>query len=280
MEKIAKVTNYKSKLSLYQTQTAIGQFKRIFEKLLSERLNLKRVSAPLFVEEGSGLNDDLSGFEVPVQFNAGGKNLQIVHSLAKWKRLALAEYGFHVGEGIYTDMNAIRKDEVIDSIHSVYVDQWDWEKIITKEQRTVEYLCECVKNIVSAISEAHAILKNDFSELTYVFEDKVCFITAHELYEKYPNVEPSQREYLFVKEHGTTFIIGIGDILEDGKPHGSRSPDYDDWLLNGDLIAYDRVSDRALELSSMGIRVDKNSLLNQLEKTNSTYKANLYFHKQ
>lgn len=278
MEKIKLLKNYKSKLSLYRTQTAIGQFKRIFENVLSERLNLKRVSAPLFVEKGSGLNDDLSGSETPVSFLAGGKNLQIVHSLAKWKRVALANYGFHVGEGIYTDMNAIRKDEIIDSTHSVYVDQWDWEKIIKQEDRNVEFLCECVKDIVACISVANQELRKEFTELDYVFENKVTFITAEELLLKYPNVSPEEREYLFVKENGTTFIIGIGNALKDGKPHGMRAPDYDDWALNGDLIAYDKVSDRALEISSMGIRVDKKSLTSQLEKAGANDRANLYFH--
>ena len=175
-----KEKNYKSVLSLYRTQTAIGEFKRIFERELSTALNLKRVSAPIFVDKTSGLNDDLSGTEKPVEFHAGGKDLQIVHSLAKWKRLALYEYGFHVGEGIYTDMNAIRKDEVADSTHSYYVDQWDWEKIITEKDRTIEYLKECVKNIVCTISRSHEELKKEFGEITYVFPKEVSFITAKE----------------------------------------------------------------------------------------------------
>ena len=275
-----KEKNYKSVLSLYRTQTAIGEFKRIFERELSTALNLKRVSAPIFVDKTSGLNDDLSGTEKPVEFHAGGKDLQIVHSLAKWKRLALYEYGFHVGEGIYTDMNAIRKDEVADSTHSYYVDQWDWEKIITEKDRTIEYLKECVKNIVCAISRSHEELKKEFGEITYVFPKEVSFITAKELYELYPTVCASERERLFVKEHGTTFVIGIGDNLPDGKPHGMRAPDYDDWSLNGDLLAYDPISDNALELSSMGVRVDAESLLKQLKAQGLTKRSELFFHKR
>ncbi len=279
MKNTLKRQKYKSKLSLYQTQTAIGQFKRIFENRLAEQLNLKRVSAPLFVEKGSGLNDDLSGKEEPVEFCSGGKELQIVHSLAKWKRLALAEYGFHVGEGIYTDMNAIRKEETIDSTHSIYVDQWDWEKIIEKKDRTVEYLRACVKDIAEAISLADGELKKYYPELDYTFENKVTFITSEELFKLYPNLLPDERENLFVKENGTTFIIGIGNPLPDGNPHGMRAPDYDDWALNGDLIAYDPIGERAIELSSMGIRVDKESLTAQLERANEIDRMNLNFHK-
>lgn len=274
-----KEGTYKSKLSLYRTQTAIGEFKRIFEKKLSKALNLKRVSAPLFVQKGHGLNDDLSGKETPVEFVAGGKNIQIVHSLAKWKRLALYQYGFHVGEGIYTDMNAIRKDEITDSTHSFYVDQWDWEKILTKQERTVEYLKDCVKAIVNCISEAHEELKKEFNELTYVFPKEVTFITAEELYNLYPTIAPCERETAFVKEHGTTFVLSIGKNLPDGAPHSLRAPDYDDWSLNGDLLAYDPVQEKALELSSMGIRVDSETLEKQLEYTCLQERKSLPFHK-
>lgn len=270
---------YKSKLSVYRTQTAIGELKRIFENNLRLHLNLKRVSAPLFVERGSGLNDDLSGVEGPVEFFADGKNMQIVHSLAKWKRLALYEYGFHVGEGIYTDMNAIRKDEITDRIHSIYVDQWDWERIITQEDRTIDYLKETVKSIVKCISETHQELKKEFHEIDYTFENKVCFITAEELYNLYPDLPSSERERLFVKQNGTTFIIGIGHNLPNGEPHSMRAPDYDDWLLNGDLIVYDPIADDALEISSMGIRVDEKSLASQLALSGKTERSKLYFHK-
>ena len=271
--------HYKSKLSVYRTQTAIGELKRIFENNLRNKLNLKRVSAPLFVEKGSGLNDDLSGIENPVEFCADGKDMQIVHSLAKWKRLALYEYGFHIGEGIYTDMNAIRKDEITDRIHSIYVDQWDWEKVITQNERTIDYLKEVVEKIVKCISETHKELKKQFSEITYTFDDKVCFITAEELYNLYPDLSSSERERLFVKQNGTTFVIGIGYCLPNGEPHSMRAPDYDDWLLNGDLIAYDPIADDALELSSMGIRVDNSSLRKQLEIAGKTERSQLYFHK-
>jgi aspartate--ammonia ligase len=271
---------YLSKLTIYRTQTAIGCFKRIFEDKLSSALNLKRVSAPIFVEENSGINDDLSGVEVPVEFSAGGKDLQIVHSLAKWKRLALHKYGFHLGEGIYTDMNAIRKDETADRTHSYYVDQWDWEKIICENDRTIDYLKSCVVEIVRCISEADLELKAEFKELTYKFENKVTFITAKELYDLYPTLASAERERLFVKEHGTTFIIGIGNKLPDGNPHSLRSPDYDAWLVNGDLGAYDPIADNALELSSMGIRVDQKSLRLPLKATNLQERENLSFHKK
>jgi len=271
--------DYKSKLSVYRTQTAIGELKRIFENKLREALNLKRVSAPLFVERGSGLNDDLSGKETPVEFCADGKNMQIVHSLAKWKRLALYEYGFHTGEGIYTDMNAIRKDEAVDRIHSIYVDQWDWERVITQKERNLSYLVDTVKSIVKCISQTHEELKKSFHELTYTFSDKVTFITAEELYKQYPEKTASERERLFVKQNGTTFIIGIGNSLPNGEPHSMRAPDYDDWLLNGDLIAYDPIANDALELSSMGIRVDSESLKKQLEISNEQERSSLYFHK-
>ncbi|MBR3864741.1 MAG: aspartate--ammonia ligase [Clostridia bacterium] len=279
MKKTVIPKNYKSKLNIYRTQTAIGELKRIFESKLIENLNLKRVSAPLFVEQNSGLNDDLSGIENPVSFSANNTQIQIVHSLAKWKRLALYEYGFHMGEGIYTDMNAIRKDETTDNLHSIYVDQWDWERIISKQQRCVEYLCSVVKELVNAISESSEELNKRFPELDYHFSPKVTFITAIELYEKYPNLSAEERERVFVKEHGTTFIIGIGAKLPNGIAHSMRAPDYDDWSLNGDLIAYDSINDNAIELSSMGIRVDAKTLENQLELSGKTHRKELYFHK-
>ncbi len=279
MKKTIIPKNYKSKLNIYRTQRAIGELKRIFEGKLIENLNLRRVSAPLFVEKNSGLNDDLSGKENPVSFCANNSQIQIVHSLAKWKRLALYEYGFHMGEGIYTDMNAIRKDEITDNLHSIYVDQWDWERIISKEQRCVNYLCLVVKDLVKAISESSAELNKHFPELDYIFSSEVTFITAIELYNKYPNLSAEEREKTFVKEFGTTFIIGIGDRLPNGEVHSMRAPDYDDWSLNGDLIAYDSVNDNAIELSSMGIRVDAKTLEKQLELSGNTERKELYFHK-
>ena len=279
MKKTVIPANYKSKLNIYRTQTAIGELKRIFETKLIENLNLKRVSAPLFVEQNSGLNDDLSGVESPVSFSANNTKIQIVHSLAKWKRLALYEYGFHMGEGIYTDMNAIRKDEITDNLHSIYVDQWDWERIISNNERTVDYLCKVVKDLVKAISESSEELAKRFTELDYVFSPNVTFITSNELYDMYPNLSAEEREKTFVKENGTTFIIGIGNKLPNGEAHSMRAPDYDDWSLNGDLIAYDRVNDSAIELSSMGIRVDAKALEKQLEISGKTNRKELYFHK-
>ena len=271
--------NYKSKLSLYRTQLAIGTLKRIFEGELCEKLNLSRVSAPLFVKAGSGLNDDLSGSERPVSFNSeDGEPLQIVHSLAKWKRLALWQYGFSAGEGIYADMNAIRRDEKTDNLHSVYVDQWDWEKVILPAQRCEEYLEETVRKIALAIANANRRLKEQFFELDYDFCEQVTFITSEELLQKHPLLSAKEREYQIVKEYKTVFIKQIGKILSDGSVHDGRAPDYDDWSLNGDLLVYHPVLDCALELSSMGIRVDKNALISQLEQSNAKERESLYFH--
>lgn len=273
--------NYESKLSIYRTQLAIGTLKRLFETFLADKLNLKRVSAPLFVEEGSGLNDDLNGVERPVAFDipAYDKNLQIVHSLAKWKRLALYRYGFGVGEGLYTDMNAIRRDEERDNLHSVYVDQWDWEKVITVEDRTEEYLRHTVQSIVHAIADTDRILLGLFPELNYRFPRKVHFVTTEQLDAQYPDLTPKERETACVKEHGLIFLMHIGDVLPSGIKHDGRAPDYDDWALNGDLIAYSEVLGTAFELSSMGIRVDRASLLSQLDKAGCPQRKELFFHK-
>lgn len=272
--------NYKSKLSIYETQTSIGIFKRIFEEKLCKYLNLKRVSAPLFVKTNSGLNDDLNGFERPVSFNAKcySDELQIVHSLAKWKRLALHEYEFKPGEGLYTDMNAIRRDEDMDNIHSIYVDQWDWEKVILETDRTVSYLKDTVSNICLAIHEASVELKKLFPTLDYVFPKDVTFVDSFELERLYPNMTGKERENAFVKEHGTTFLMKIGCKLASGEPHDGRAPDYDDWDLNGDILVYNPVLDSAFEISSMGIRVNKESLLKQLEERNQLESTKLYFH--
>ena len=272
--------NYKSKLSIYETQTSIGIFKRIFEEKLCKYLNLKRVSAPLFVKTNSGLNDDLNGFERPVSFNAKcySDELQIVHSLAKWKRLALHEYEFKPGEGLYTDMNAIRRDEDMDNIHSIYVDQWDWEKVILESDRTESYLKDTVSNICLAIHEASVELKKIFPALDYVFPKEVTFIDSFELERLYPNMTGKERENAFVKEHGTTFLMKIGCKLASGEPHDGRAPDYDDWDLNGDILVYNPVLDSAFEISSMGIRVNKESLLKQLEERNQLERTKLYFH--
>lgn len=272
--------DYVSKLSIYKTQRAIGTLKRIFEAKLCQKLNLSRASAPLFVKKGSGLNDDLNGWERPVQFDIEGEScIQIVHSLAKWKRLALSEYGFSAGEGIYADMNAIRRDEERDNLHSIYVDQWDWERVILPKERCEEYLKKTVRLIVSAISEASEQLKAEFPELDYVFYDQVAFITSEQLLREYPNLSPKQREYEITKKLNTVFIMQIGGKLSNGEAHDSRAPDYDDWMLNGDLLVYHPVLDCALELSSMGIRVDKQSLDSQLKQSGQESRKNLPFHK-
>ena len=279
-ERIIIPNGYKSKLSLYRTQLAIGTLKRIFEGELCEKLNLSRVSAPLFVKAGSGLNDDLSGTERPVSFDSeNGEQLQIVHSLAKWKRLALWQYGFSAGEGIYADMNAIRRDDKMDETHSIYVDQWDWEKVILPAERCEAYLKDTVRNIVLAIGTANRRLKEQFFELDYDFCEQVTFISSEQLLQKYPNLTPKQREYEIVKECKTVFLMQIGKKLSDGSVHDGRAPDYDDWSLNGDLLVYHPVLDCALELSSMGIRVDKKALQSQLKQSQKLERKKLYFHK-
>lgn len=272
--------NYVSKLSLYQTQLAISDIKRIFESNLSKALNLRRVSAPLFVTKESGLNDDLNGVESPVKFSLknDSKELQIVHSLAKWKRMALSKYSFSVGEGIYTDMNAIRKDEDLDNIHSIYVDQWDWEKVISEEERCISYLKETVRNIVKSIAKTSDELRMKYKELSYKFNDDVFFITTKELEDMYPNLTPKERENAIVKVHSNVFLMQIGKKLSNGLPHDNRAPDYDDWELNGDLLTYNKVLDIAFELSSMGIRVNSTTLKKQLSDANCLERLNLEFH--
>ena len=282
MSKIFIPEKYKSPLGLYKTQRAISFIKQSFQKILSERLDLLRVSAPLFVKEGSGLNDDLNGYERAVSFDIPDAELcgQVVHSLAKWKRMALLEYGFPTYGGLYTDMNAIRRDEELDNIHSIYVDQWDWERIITKEDRNPEYLRGLVSEIVGAIVEVSKMLREEFSELSVELCPDVAFITSEELLKLYPDLTPEEREYRFVKEHKTAFIMQIGGKLSDGKPHGGRAPDYDDWSLNGDIIFYHETLDCALEISSMGIRVDREALLSQLRERGLEERKNLPFHRR
>ena len=272
---------YKSVPDVYRTQKAIAFIKRTFEDRLADALNLKRVSAPLFVTEASGLNDNLNGFERPVSFDipAVGESGQVVHSLAKWKRLALKEYHFYVGNGLYTDMNAIRRDEDLDNIHSIYVDQWDWERVITREDRTREYLEETVRKIVSVICDTNDLLHIDFPELSGELCRNVSVITSEELLQLYPDKTPKEREYLYTKEHKTVFIIGIGGKLSNGEKHDGRAPDYDDWELNGDILLYNEVLDCAFEISSMGIRVDEESLARQLEIAGCTGRSSLPFHK-
>ena len=281
---------YRSALNLYQTQTAIGFTNRTFEKKLVQALNLKRVSAPLFVEEKTGLNDDLNGVERAVSFSIPetGSRAQIVHSLAKWKRMALHKYGFNPGEGLYTIMNAIRRDETMDNLHSIYVDQWDWEKVITQEERTIDYLKNTVSIIVRALCDTLDCLKKEYPELKTNLCRDVTYITTQELEDMYPDKNPKERENLFVKNHPTTFIMQIGDLLSSGKKHDGRAPDYDDWTtpsdggykgLNGDIILWNPVLESAFEVSSMGIRVDKTALLRQLELEGCPERADLEFHK-
>ena len=273
-------SGYAPRLDVYRTQKAIAFIKRTFQDRLAAALNLKRVSAPLFVTESSGLNDNLNGYERPVSFDipAVGESAEVVHSLAKWKRLALKEYHFYVGNGLYTDMNAIRRDEELDNIHSIYVDQWDWEKVITREERTIDYLIKTVEKIVGVICDTNDLLKVDFPELGTSITRKVKAITTAELLEMYPGMTAKERENAVAKEFGTVLLMQIGGKLKDGKPHDGRAPDYDDWELNGDILFYNEVLDRAFEISSMGIRVDEKSLEHQLKISGCEDRKALPFH--
>jgi len=282
MNKCYIPAGYKPVLDAYDTQRAISYIKVHFQTEFQNALNLKRVSAPLFVTDASGLNDNLNGYERPVSFDvpAIGAEAEVVHSLAKWKRLALKRYGFTVGHGLYTDMNAIRRDEELDNIHSIYVDQWDWEKIITPETRTIEYLQLIVRAIVRAICDTNDQLRVRFPQLTTKLERDVTFITSQELEDLYPDLKTgSEREKAFVKEHHTAFIMQIGGKLKSGNRHDGRAPDYDDWQLNGDLFFWDEVLGRALEISSMGIRVDAESLDRQLTIAGCDDRRSLPFHR-
>ena len=272
---------YAPQLNLYDTQKAIGLLKRLFEDTLGGALHLRRVSAPLFVEASTGLNDDLNGVERPVSFDIpfAGREAQVVHSLAKWKRMALSRYQFSVGEGLYTDMNAIRRDEELDNIHSIYVDQWDWEKVITRENRNSEYLKLIVRAIVRAICDTNDRLHVRYPQLRVDLCREVSFITSQELEDKYPELPTgSQRENAYVREHRTACIMQIGRKLRSGKPHDGRAPDYDDWSLNCDIFFWDDVLNRALEVSSMGIRVDAASLDRQLTEAGCDDRRALPFH--
>ena len=280
MSKLFIPKNYTSPMDLYRTQKAISFIKQTFQSRLAEGLNLKRVSAPLFVTESSGLNDNLNGTERPVSFDIPdvGENAQVVHSLAKWKRLALKEYNFYVGNGLYTDMNAIRRDEELDNIHSIYVDQWDWERVITRENRTLDYLISVAERIVGVICDTSELLKIDFPELNVKLNRKLFSITSSELEDMYPDLTPKERENAITKKHGTVLIMQIGGKLKNGKPHDGRAPDYDDWALNGDILFYNEVLEQAFEISSMGIRVDEESLARQLKERNCEERASLPFH--
>ena len=272
---------YRPLLDAYDTQRAIAYIKQTFQEEFSSSLNLKRVSAPLFVTEESGLNDNLNGYERPVAFDvpAVGTGAQVVHSLAKWKRLALKRYHFSVGNGLYTDMNAIRRDEELDNIHSIYVDQWDWEKVITRENRNLDYLKLIVRAIVKAICNTNDRLQVRYPQLHTKLSPDVSFITTQELEDLYPDLDDHGRENAYVKEHPTACIMQIGGKLRSGKPHGGRAPDYDDWQLNCDIFFWDEVLGIALELSSMGIRVDEEALDRQLTLAGCDDRRELPFHK-
>ncbi|NCB94013.1 MAG: aspartate--ammonia ligase [Clostridia bacterium] len=282
MERFIIPESYQPALNLHDTQIAIKTVKDFFQKTLSDRLNLLRVSAPLFVNPASGLNDNLNGVERPVQFDikeSPNENAEIVHSLAKWKRYALKKYGFSYGEGLYTDMVAIRRDEDTDNIHSIYVDQWDWEKIIKKDERTVDTLQNVVKTVYSALKKTEKYMAIEYDYIEEILPKEIFFITSQELEDMYPDLTPKDREYKIVKEKGAVFIMQIGKYLASGERHDGRAPDYDDWDLNGDIIVYYPILDIALELSSMGIRVDADALKRQLAVCGCEERAELDFQK-
>lgn len=281
MSKVIVPKGYKSALGMYETQTAIGMLKRIFENKLCSALNLKRVSAPLFVDPDTGLNDDLNGVERPVRFDIKetGKDAVVVHSLAKWKRMALHTYKFSEGEGLYTDMNAIRRDEDMDNLHSIYTDQWDWEKIIRREDRNIEFLKKTVTSEVEAMCATLDDLKAMYPEITLELSKDVKFVTSQELYDMYPDKTPKERENLFLAENYTAFIMQIGGKLSSGERHDGRAPDYDDWTLNGDIMFWNELLGCAFEISSMGIRVDADAMRKQLKEAGCEDRAVLPFHK-
>lgn len=280
MNHVTLPAGYTPCLGLYDTQKAIGLIKQMFEIKLCAALHLKRVTAPLFVDPALGLNDDLNGIERPVSFDvpATGCNAQVVHSLAKWKRLALHQYGFRVGNGLVTDMNAIRRDEELDNLHSIYVDQWDWEKVIDASQRTPEFLQQTVQNIVYAISSTLDELKWQFPSLNTTLCREVSFVTSQQLEDMYPDLTGKERENAYLRQHPTTFIMQIGGALKSGRPHDGRAPDYDDWSLNGDLLFWHEPLQQAVEISSMGIRVDPQALDRQLTLAGCDDRRSLPFH--
>lgn len=282
MSKLTIPQNYHAPLSVYELQRAIEFIKSNFQVNLGNALNLRRVSAPLFVDEKSGLNDNLNGVERPVSFDIPdvGINAQVVHSLAKWKRLALKRYEFNVGKGLFTDMNAIRRDEEVDNLHSIYVDQWDWEKVITAKDRTLPFLQETVRDIVDAVCSTADELRWKFPELKAIrLTREPTFITTQELEDLYPDLTPKERENAFTRAHGTVCIMQIGGQLKSGIRHDGRAPDYDDWTLNCDILFWHKALGCALELSSMGIRVDPAAMTRQLEAAGCPERAELPFHK-
>ena len=272
---------YKPALDAYDTQRAIAFIKNTFQEEFARTLNLKRVSAPLFVTEESGLNDNLNGVERPVSFDIPdiGKQAEVVHSLAKWKRMALKEYRFYVGNGLYTDMNAIRRDESLDNIHSIYVDQWDWEKVITNEERTLDYLKSIARSIVNVIADTHEMLTVAFPTIKTKITRELSCITSQELLDLYPDLTAKEREDRYTKEHGTVLIMQIGGKLSNGAPHDGRAPDYDDWALNADILFWNETLGHALEISSMGIRVNSESLKRQLKERGLEQRLSLPFHR-
>lgn len=282
MKNLVIPKDYTSALNLHDTQFAIKTVKDFFQNQLAQHLDLTRVSAPLFVDPLSGLNDNLNGVERPVNFDIreqDGRMAEVVQSLAKWKRYALMKYGFTAGEGIYTDMNAIRRDEETDNIHSVFVDQWDWEKIISREDRNLDTLKSAVKKVYKCLKHTEKYMAIQYDYIEEILPDNIYFITTQELAEIFPDNTPKEREYYIAQAKGAVCIMQIGDKLENGKPHDGRAPDYDDWTLNCDIVVHYPVLDIALELSSMGIRVDKDALLSQLEKAGCPERADLPYQK-
>lgn len=280
MSKLEIPANYKPELSLRQTEVAIKKVKDFFERDLAIQLNLTRVSAPLFVDARSGLNDNLNGVERPVDFSLySGEHFEIVHSLAKWKRMALKSYGFEPGEGLYTDMNALRRDEETDNIHSIFVDQWDWEKVIRHEERTLDTFRHAVKLIYASLRHTEIFIADDYNFINRLLPERIEFITSQQLEDRYPDKTPKQREYLAAREYGAVCIMQIGGKLRSGQIHDGRAPDYDDWSMNGDIIVYYPVLDIAFELSSMGVRVDEAALLRQLDEAGCPERAELPFHR-
>jgi len=284
--------NYKSILNLKESEKAIKQVKDFFEMNLAAELKLRRVTAPLFVQRGTGINDDLNGTERPVSFEVKdmeGTTAEIVHSLAKWKRMMLADYDIANGYGIYTDMNALRPDEELDNIHSIYVDQWDWEKILSPEERTLDYLKKTVRSIYSVIKRTEFVVYENHPDIIPILPDEILFIHAEELLERYPDLNPREREHEICKEFGAVFLIGIGGALKNGQAHDGRAPDYDDWSsetvngykgLNGDILVWNPILETSFELSSMGIRVDQGALLKQLDISGKQDRKELLFHKR
>lgn len=280
MSRLEIPSNYKPQLSLRQTEVAIKKVKDFFERDLAIQLNLTRVSAPLFVDATSGLNDNLNGVERPVDFSLySGEHFEIVHSLAKWKRMALKSYGFEPGEGLYTDMNAIRRDEDTDNIHSIFVDQWDWEKVIRREERTQDTFRHAVKLIYASLRHTEIFIADDYNFINRLLPERIEFVTSQHLEDRYPDKTPKQREYLAAREYGAVCIMQIGGKMKSGQIHDGRAPDYDDWTLNGDIIVYYPVLDIAFELSSMGVRVDEDALVRQLAEAGCPERAKLPFHR-